>query len=100
MGSLLFTVVAFVLWEFPSMIMMALHKAVCALTGKSVQAQFMGVWTYRIAGMLLCWPAIIIMAGMAADTGVVAGLGQLMLAITAVTTFVLLIWARVSSRGA
>ncbi|MEV6631949.1 hypothetical protein AB0M54_14475 [Actinoplanes sp. NPDC051470] len=33
MGPLLFPVFAFILWEFPSMVLMALHKATCALTG-------------------------------------------------------------------
>jgi hypothetical protein len=99
-GPLLFPVMAFVLWEFPSMVMMALHKAVCAVTGGSFQAQFLGVWTYRITGLFLYWPAIMIMLGMAVGTGVVAGFGRLMLAISVVATFVLLIWARLSSRGA
>jgi hypothetical protein len=100
MGPLLFPVLAFVLWEFPSMVLMALHKAVCALTGGSFEAQFLGVWTYRIAGLFLYWPAVMITAGMAVGTGWSADLGQLLLTIAAVTTFSLLIWARVSGRGA
>ena len=100
MGPLVFPVLAFMLWEFPSMVLMALHKAVCALTGGSFEAQFLGVWAYRIAGMFIYWPAVMMIAGMALGTGVSAGLGQILLTIAAVTTFGLLIWARVSGRGA
>lgn len=100
MGPLLFPVFAFILWEFPSMVLMALHKATCALTGTSFQDQYAGVWPYRLAGLFLWWPAILVTGGLAAGAGFSAGVGRFLLGVEAVSTIALLIWARVSHRGA
>jgi len=100
MGFFLFPVLAFVLWELPSMVAMAVHKLICALTGHSFEQRFLGVWAYRLLGMLTFWPLIMVTGGVAAGTGPSAAFGRLVLIIEATATVVLLLWARLSSRGA
>jgi hypothetical protein len=100
MGPFLFPVVAFFLWEFPSMVAMSLHKLFCAMTDRSLQEQFLGIWAYRILGMMVFWPAVMITGGVAAGTGVGAGFGRFLLAVEGLITVVVLLWARISERGA
>ena len=100
MGFFLFPVLAFVLWEFPSMVAMAVHKLVCALTGHSFEEQFLGVWAYRLFGMFTFWPLIMVTGGVAVGTGASAAFGRLVLVVEATATVVLLLWARLSRRGA
>jgi len=99
MGFFLFPVLAFVLWEFPSMVLMSAHTLLCAVTGHSFQDQFQGVWAYRVAGLLTFWPVVMVTAGTAVGTGPTATVGQVLLAAEAASTITLLVWARVSPRG-
>ena len=99
MGFFLFPVLAFVLWEFPSMVLMATHKLLCAATGQSLQGQFLGIWAYRLIGMFTFWPVILVTAGVAVGTGAGAAVGQALLLIETVATIALLVWARISANG-
>jgi hypothetical protein len=100
MGPLLFPVLAFVLWELPSMVFMSLHKMACALTGRSFQEQFQGVWAYRLLGMITVWPTILVTGGLAAGDGMLGGFFRFLLGIEILGALVLMAWARTSSRGA
>ena len=91
---------AFVVWEFPSMIVMSLHKAVCALRGRSLAGDFLGIWAYRAAGMLLFWPLTVCLLGLSLSGGWAGAVGRVLLAFEVMGTAVLLVWARVSRRGA
>jgi len=62
MGPLLLPVLAFILWEFPSMVMQAVHKLICALTGGSFSIQMLGIWLYRLTGILIYWTTIVLTA--------------------------------------
>ncbi len=98
MGFFLFPVIAFVLWEFPSMVAMSVHKFICARTGGSFEEQFAGVWTYRLLGLFLFWPGVLISGSLAAAAG--SGVAIAVLSVEALVTFGLLIWARTSDQGA
>ncbi|MET0419087.1 MAG: hypothetical protein ABW022_23990 [Actinoplanes sp.] len=92
--------VAFVLWEFPSMVAMSLHKAICALLGRSLADDFLGIWGYRMIGVLVLWPVTFIIALLAISGGFLGTVGQMLLAFEVLSVGVLLVWARVSQRGA
>jgi hypothetical protein len=100
MGAYVLPFVAFVLWEFPSMIVMSLHKAACALLGRSLAEDFLGIWAYRLAGVLLFWPVTVFLVGLATAAGWPGPVGRVFLAFEAMGVAVLLVWARVSRRGA
>ena len=91
---------AFVLWEFPSMIVMSLHKAVCALLGRSLADDFLGIWGYRAIGVLVFWPGTFIVLTLAISGGFLGVIGQVLVAFEVLSVAVLLIWARLSQRGA
>ncbi len=100
MGIFLFPVMAFLLWEFPSMVAMSLHKLICAVTDRSFEEQFHGVWAYRILGMFAFWPTVMITGGVAVGTGAGASVGRFLLILEGLVTFLVLLRARVSKRGA
>ncbi|GAB2569948.1 hypothetical protein Aab01nite_06750 [Paractinoplanes abujensis] len=98
MGPFLFPVLAFVLWEFPSMVVMSVHKFICARTGGSFEEQFAGVWPYRLIGMFTFWPFLFVTGALAA--AVSAQVATAVIALEAVAVITLLIWARTSDSGA
>jgi hypothetical protein len=91
---------AFIVWELPSMIVMSMHKAVCALLGRSLAEDFLGVWGYRAIGILIFWPGTFIVLALAISSGFLGTIGQVLLAFEVLSVAVLLIWARLSQRGA
>jgi hypothetical protein len=91
---------AFIVWEFPSMIFMSLHKAICALLGRSLAEDFLGIWGYRSLGMLIFWPGTVIVLLLAMSGGFLGAIGQVLVAFEVLSVAVLLIWARLSQRGA
>lgn len=100
MGAFLVPIVAFVLWEFPSMVAMSLHKAGCALLGRSLAEDFLGIWAYRLIGVLLFWPVVLVSLGLAGAEGWVGGVGRVVVFAEVIGVAGLLVWARVSGRGA
>jgi hypothetical protein len=100
MGPFLLPVMAFVLWEFPSMIVMSVHKMICAVTGRSLAEDFLGVWAYRTIGMIFFWPVAVLSLGLAVTDGIPGVLGRILLTAEVLSVAVLLIWARASRRGA
>ncbi|MBU2666110.1 hypothetical protein KOI35_21580 [Actinoplanes bogorensis] len=97
MGPFVVPVFAFLLWEFPSMVVMSLHKAFCAMRGGSFEEQFLGVWVYRLIGMFTVYPAVAIVAALA--NAISPGLLPVTLFGEALVLIGLLIWARTSSAG-
>ncbi len=91
---------AFVVWEFPSMIVMSLHKVICALLGRSLAEDFLGIWGYRAIGLLIVWPVTVIVLLLAMSGGFLGTIGQVLLAFEVLSVAVLLIWARLSKLGA
>ncbi len=91
---------AFILWEFPSMIAMSMHKAICALLGRSLAEDFLGIWGYRSLGALIFWPGTFIVLALAISGGFLGVIGQVLFAFEVLSVAVLLIWARLSQRGA
>lgn len=80
----------FLLWELPAIIVMAFHKAFCAVKQRSFRSDFLGVWPYRLIGLFVVWPlafALGALAGVSEVGGAVASL-----ALTA--TIAVVIWAR------
>lgn len=98
MGFFLLPVMAFVLWEFPSMVAMSVHKLICARTGGSFEEQFAGVWAYRLIGLFTFWPSLFISGALAATAG--TQVATAVVGFEAVMTIGLLVWARTSDRGA
>jgi hypothetical protein len=50
----------FFLWELPAMIVMTIHKMICASRGTDFQQEFLGTWNYRLIGMFSVWPTVAI----------------------------------------
>ncbi|MBL7257570.1 hypothetical protein [Paractinoplanes lichenicola] len=98
MGFFLLPVLAFVLWEFPSIVAMSVHKFICARTGGSFEEQFAGVWPYRLIGMFTFWPFLFISGALAAAISPQAA--ATVVGLEAVAVITLLIWARTSDSGA
>jgi hypothetical protein len=93
-----FPVFLFLLWELPSMILMSLHKLWCAATGGSLQQSFRGVWFYRIVGMFTVWTSVMVLIGLAGSGA--SGLVGALLPLALVGVPGLILWARISSKGA
>ena len=90
----------FLLWELPSMIMMSLHKLWCAVTARSLQDSFRGVWFYRVVGMFVVWTSVMVLIGLAGERGPVGGLASAVVPLVVLGVPALLLWARFSSKGA
>lgn len=55
----------FLLWELPSMIIMSIHKVFCVIQGRSFEDSYLGIWAYRLIGMVVVWPTVIILIALA-----------------------------------
>lgn len=88
----------FLLWELPSMIVMSLHKLWCAATGGSLQESFRGVWFYRIVGMFTVWTSVMLLIGLGSSGA--SGLVGAVVPLAILGIPALLMWARISSKGA
>jgi hypothetical protein len=98
-GIFLFPVMAFVLWEFPSMIAMSLHQLICALTGQSLRERFLGIWAYRLLGLFTFWPIAMVTAGTAVGAGAAAGAARVLLVVEGLFVIFLLAFAKTSHQG-
>jgi hypothetical protein len=90
-------ILAFVLWEFPSMVVMSVHILISTLRGGSFTDQFLGVWAYRIIGMVTVYPVIAVGAALA--DAISPGLLPVALLIEAFLVIGLVIWARFTRSG-
>jgi hypothetical protein len=82
------------------MIMMSLHKLWCAATGGNVQESFRGVSFYRIVGMFVVWISVMVLIGLAGAGGSGSGLVGAAVPLAVLGIPALLLWARMSSKGA
>jgi hypothetical protein len=79
----------------PSIVAIAVHKLICAISGRDFEEEMLNIWIYRLIGVFVIWPGILLLLLLGSHGGVWANLAGSV----AFCVAVLVVWGWFSSPG-